>query len=127
MSATGQISGRNITIAARDSFGNPMPEALIEIFVLGRLIGKIATGSGVAESSVSLGSLTGAVRVRVTAGGSPPQEVDVAPTADRVEIDLGPAPLVKAKIPPVPTCPDGTTGYPCVICHDGNESWQICT
>jgi hypothetical protein len=125
MSETITGSGRNITILTRDRFGNPMVGSQIEIFVQGRFAGTILTGLG-GRGTISLGSLTGSVRVRATGGSLPPQQVDVPPLSDQVEIDLGTAPLVKAKIPPIATCPDGTTGSPCVTCHDGSETWRIC-
>ena len=125
MSATIADSGRNITILTRDRFGNPMEGAQIEVFVQGRSVGTIFTGPS-GQGTIYLGSLTGSVRVRATGGSLPPQQVDVPPLSQQVEIDLGIAPLVKAKIPPIATCPDGTTGSPCVTCNDGSETWRIC-
>ena len=118
-------SGRKIRIATRDKFGSPLAGAEIEVFISGRFLGRIFTGSGVAESTVDIGPLAGTVLVKVTAADGASKSEDVL-SSDKIEITLDTAPLFKSKIPAIPTCPDGTTGSPCVICHDGEDTWQIC-
>jgi hypothetical protein len=46
---------------------------------------------------------------------------------DFVRFDFQVATRFATRGTPVPRCPDGTTGSPCVICRDGNNEWIICS
>jgi hypothetical protein len=123
-----RLGGREIQVVVRDRFGDPLKAADIEISIGGRTLGRVFTGGdGVAGSLVSVDSLQGVIHVRVTASDGTVQEANVPPETNKVELQFDFSPLIKAKLPALAMCPDGTSGYPCVTCHDGNDIWQICT
>jgi len=132
MAASGQGSahsvGRTITIALRDRFGARLSAGEIEISINGQPRGSIFTGSsGVGESVIEIGDPHATVSVKASANDGAVLLADLPPGTDFYQFDFQTAPLIKANLPPVARCPDGTTGSPCVTCTDGIDTWRICT
>ena len=128
MSGSGALGQtQDIRILVRDGEGRPAPAAEIEITAGAKPIGRIFTGSGVEESVVSVGPLSGApLKIRVTFNGITKEEA-LPPNQNSMQFDFDSFVILKAKLNPRVTCPNGTSGYPCVVCSDGAEVWQICT
>lgn len=116
---------RIISIAVRDIHGQPAT-ADVKIAINGRPKGSIFTGFGVSQSTVEIYDLNASVELEATMGGQT-QRATLVPGVDSIRFDFEIEALVRAKAPPVARCPDGTTGRPCVICRDGNDTWKICT
>lgn len=116
---------RLIRIAIRDIHGQPAM-ADVDITINGRPSGSIFTGSGVSESTIEITDPNASVELQATMAGQV-QSGYVLPGQDSIRFDFKTVALVKAKVPPVARCPDGTTGAPCVTCRDGNDTWKICT
>ena len=117
---------RLIRIAVRDMHGQPAAGAEVEVAINGRPGGSIFTGPGVIESTLGLDDPNASVQLNVNLGGQS-QSAALAPGQDSIQFSFQIIVPFKAQAPPVAYCPDGTTGSPCVICHDGGDTWMICT
>jgi hypothetical protein len=136
----------------QDHRGRPVPSALVEIYVNGRPRGTVNTGWGVNESTVTISDANASVDVKVAVADEV-QQAHLGPGQDSIRFEfraIAGLPWVPSallgiwnllgiggsmtglagyfgKAPPVARCPDGTTGSPCVLCRDGDETWRICT
>jgi hypothetical protein len=77
------------------------------------------------ESTIEINDPNASVELQVTVDDEV-QRGYLPPGQDSIRFDFKTVVLVKAKVPPVARCPDGTTGSPCVVCRDGNDTWRIC-
>src|SRR5579863_969538 len=116
---------RIVRIAVRDIHGQPAT-ADVKIVINGRPSGSIFTGSGVSQSTVEIYDSNATVQLEATMAGQV-RRANLSPGEDSIRFDFDIEALVRAKAPPVARCPDGTTGMPCVICRDGDDTWKICT
>jgi hypothetical protein len=116
---------RIIRIAVRDVHGRPAT-ADVKIVINGRPSGSIFTGYGVSESTVEIYDPNASVQLEATMAGLV-RRANLPPGENSIRFDFEIETLVRAAAPPVARCPDGTTGVPCVICRDGNDTWKICT
>lgn len=118
---------RLVSITIRDMQGRPVGGARVTFTLNGVFAGTVNTGSGT-ERPITLElhsqrQTTISLEVRLL---GQIQTAILTPQLDSFAFVFKSAPHFAIKVPPLVQCPDGTTGSPCVICHEGNDSWRIC-
>jgi hypothetical protein len=58
--------------------------------------------------------------------GSEMQRVALGPSDDLVQFDFTTVQVIARYRPSIATCPDGTSGTPCVVCNVGAEIIKLC-
>ena len=124
--SVGRPAGRAIAIEVVDAQGRPAGGATISVSIDQRPAGTIDSGSGADRPFVLLvDDPTAAIDLAVSLSGST-QHKRLTAAVSSARFVFPVAPVFKARKAPRPTCPDGSTGYPCVTCTDGGVSWRMC-
>jgi hypothetical protein len=124
--SVGPPAGRAIAIEVVDAQGRPAGGATIAVSIDQHPAGTIDSGSGSDRPFVLfVGNPSAAVDIEVSVSGSV-QQMRLTAAVSSARFVFPVLPTFMTKRPPRLTCPDGSTGYPCVTCTDGAVSWRMC-
>lgn len=121
--------GRMVAIHALDATGAYAHTAVLEFRVGGRFAGTIDLGTSVeGPVTIEVDDPASSIEIRARFLG---QAIDaqVLPHQDAISVRFSRvAPHFAAGRMAVATCPDGTSGRPCVTCRDAKSgaSWRMC-
>lgn len=125
-SATGRpTTRRTVAIVITDPTNAPAAGVRVKVLIDGASAGHFETGSGSARPMRVTAPADATIDLEVIALGQQ-QQVRLAQGQTSVRLTVASMLRFAIQVPPVATCPDQTTGSPCVTCRDATGEWELC-
>ena len=123
---TGSTRGRRVWITAVDGSGGPAG-ASIKVFFNGADAGLLDLGTGTRDPvSIEVSDPNCSIELVASYSGQTLRR-ELPPSLDHVTLRFSGVIRFAGPRRPLATCPDGTSGSPCVQCRDGTgRTWEMC-